>query len=90
MNDDRKVIPLRAPRKSKPLVVLLNSEATLKHIRDDILRYKVTYKELAEKAQLANSTVSNIAIGHTRFPRLETIIRLLSALGWTMQAVRDD
>jgi DNA-binding phage protein len=80
------VVRLKAP---KPLVTLIDSAYTITLLREEILRSKNTYQFIAHTAQLASSTVSNIAIGHTKWPRLETIIRLLSALGWTIQAVRN-
>jgi predicted transcriptional regulator len=68
--------------------VLADSFASMKLVQEEILRSKVTYSELARRAAVASSTVSNIAIGHTKYPRIETIIRILGALDWTIQAVR--
>lgn len=78
---------VKLPR-ARTLVSLLDSPSTLKLIRDEILRHREGYTALSRKAGIANSTVSNIASGTTRWPRLETVIRLLSALGWTVQATR--
>jgi predicted transcriptional regulator len=82
-----KVVQLRHAR---PLALLTDSFASMKLIQDELLRSKLTYTELAKRASVANSTVSNIAIGHTKYPRIETIIRILGALGWTIQAVRKE
>lgn len=72
----------------RPLVQLVDSPVALKLLREEILMSKMTYTVIAAKAQLGHSTVGNIATGATRFPRLETIIRLLSALGWEIVARR--
>ena len=73
---------------SRPLVTLIDSPSTIKLIQDEILRSKLTYTELARRAQLAQSTVGYIASGTTRMPRLETVVRLLGSLGWVIQAKR--
>ena len=67
--------------------VLADSFASMKLVQEELLRSKLTYSELARRAGVASGTVSNIAIGHTKFPRIETIIRILGALDWTIQAV---
>jgi DNA-binding phage protein len=79
------VVPLRRPR---PLIHLVDSPVALKLVRDELLAYKHTYKAVAAKAQVASSTVANIASGQTKWPRLETTIRILSALGWQITAQR--
>ena len=77
------------PRR-RSLVTLADSFASTKLVQDELLRSKMTYKELAATAAVSKSTISNIAIGHTRFPRIETIIRILGALRWTIQASREE
>lgn len=79
------IVRLERPR---PLVHLVDSPVAIKLLQQELLTAKKTYKEIAAKAQVASSTVSNIASGATRWPRLETIIRLLGALGWVIQARR--
>ena len=76
--------------RARPLAVLSDSFASMKLVQDELLRSQLTYTELARRAAVATSTVSNIAIGHTKYPRIETIIRILGALGWTIQAVRKE
>ena len=88
MSDTAKVVHLPRAKKIRSLVTLTDTMVSIKLVQEEILHAKVSYTELARKAQLANSTVSNIAIGHTRFPRIETIIRILHALGWVIQATR--
>lgn len=78
-----KVVSLR-----RSLILLTDSAASIKLIQHELLVSKRTYKDVAHVAQLASSTVSNIAIGHTKMPRMETVIRLLHALGWTISASR--
>lgn len=80
-----KVIPLRRPR---PLVHLVDSPIAIKLLQEELLTCKQTYKAVAAKAQVAPNTVGKIATGETKWPRLETIIRILSALNWRIIAER--
>jgi hypothetical protein len=73
---------------TRSLVTLTDSMAATKLVQEELLRAKTTYTAIAAKAALASSTVSNIASGHTRYPRIETIIRLLGALDWVITANR--
>jgi len=57
-------------------------------VQNEVLRAKRTYTDIARAAALSNSTVSNIATGTTKWPRIETIIRILAALGWMITAQR--
>jgi len=72
----------------RALVTLTESRTACKLVQEELLRAKRTYKDVAQSAALAHSTVSNIASGNTRLPRIETIIRILSALGWRIIAQR--
>lgn len=74
---------------SRSLVTLTDSLAAKKLVQEEILRSKMTYKAIAAKATLATSTVGRIGSGQTTWPRLETIIRLLGALGWVISARRE-
>lgn len=76
--------------KPRPLVHLVDSPVAISLLQKELLASHFTYKFIAERAQVAPSTVSNIAIGHTKWPRLETIIRILSALGWRIVAQREE
>jgi len=71
---------------SRSLVTLIDSPASIKLVQRELLRAHRTYTDIAKQAGLAHSTVSNIASGNTRWPRIETIIRLLGALGWVIMA----
>jgi transcriptional regulator with XRE-family HTH domain len=73
---------------SRPLVHLVDSPAAISLLQRELLASKDTYRAIATRAVVASSTVSNIASGTTRWPRLETIIRILSALGWEITARR--
>jgi len=84
-----KVVPLSS-RRARPLVHLVDSPVALKLLREELLTSKSTYTAIAVKAQVCNSTVSNIASGTTKWPRLETIIRILSALNWRIIAERGE
>lgn len=72
----------------RPLVHLVDSPVAIKLLQEELLTSKSTYTAIARKAQVAITTVSNIASGQTRWPRLETIIRILSALDWEIIARR--
>lgn len=58
-------------------------------IQRELLTCRRTYTDVARSAQLGISTVSNIASGQTRLPRLETVIRIFGALGWHISARRN-
>ena len=73
---------------ARTLISLTDSFAACKLVQDEVLRAKLTYTEIANRAALSNSTVANIASGRTRYPRIETIIRVLGALGWLIVAQR--
>jgi hypothetical protein len=79
------VVPIR---RARPLVHLVDSPVAIKLLQEELLISKSTYTAIAKKAIVANSTVSNIASGTTKWPRLETIIRILSALDWEIVAQR--
>jgi plasmid maintenance system antidote protein VapI len=75
---------------TRSLVALTDSMAATKLVQEELLRSKQTYTAVADRAAVASSTVSNIATGQTRLPRLETIVRILGALGWVITAARRD
>jgi DNA-binding phage protein len=75
---------------SRSLVTLTDSMAAKKLVQEEILRSQRTYRHIAHDAQLAASTVGNIGSGKTVWPRLETIIRVLGALGWIITAQRNE
>ena len=72
----------------RSLVTLTESAAACKLVQEELLRSKRTYTDVARAAALSNSTVGNIARGATKLPRIETIIRILSTLGWMIVAQR--
>ena len=76
------------PGSSRSLISLTDSLAACRLVQDEVLRAKLTYTAIGNRAGIANSTVSNIASGKTRYPRIETIIRILGALGWMIVAQR--
>jgi hypothetical protein len=77
-------------RRARPLVHLVDSPVAIKLLQEELLTSKLGYTAIAVRAQVANSTVHNIASGQTRWPRLETIIRILSALNWRIIAERGE
>lgn len=77
-------------RRARPLVHLVDSPVALDLVRQELLASKLFYTAIAQRAQVSSSTVSNIASGQTKYPRLETIIRILGGLGWRILAERDE
>jgi transcriptional regulator with XRE-family HTH domain len=67
--------------------VFTEHERFLDALREALLTSKVTYKAIATKANVASSTVGNIASGKTRWPRHTTLFPLLKALGKTLAMV---
>jgi transcriptional regulator with XRE-family HTH domain len=57
-----------------------SAEAVIEEIRERIHMCGMTYKQIAEKTGVAPSTVGNIAMGHTKWPRPTTFFPLLVAL----------
>lgn len=76
--------------RQRPLVHLVDSPVAIKLLQDELLRSKLSYTEIARQSSVSISTVSNIASGTTRWPRLETIIRILGGLGWRIIAERGE
>lgn len=82
---------VKLPTRRRRLVDLVDSPVAIKLVQEELLRAKGTsYGEIAAKARLGKTTVANIATGTTRWPRLETIIRILSALEWKIVAQRSE
>lgn len=75
---------------SKSLTTLTDSLAAIKLVRAEIFRSKRTYRDIAKGAAVSPSTVGNIASEKTHWPRIETVIRVLGALGWVITAQRRD
>ena len=73
---------------TRSLITLTDSFAACKLVQEEVLRCKLPYTEIGRRASIANSTVGNIARGATKLPRIETIIRILGALGWLIVAQR--
>jgi DNA-binding phage protein len=50
----------------------------------EIRASKIKYSKLAEKAGVCHSTISKMARGETNFPRANTILEILRALGFNV------
>lgn len=60
---------------------------SLHKILDDIYlvatnKYELTWKELAEAAELTYITVKKLGERETRYPRFHTVFKLAQAVGW--------
>lgn len=76
---------LRLPSQSQ-LVKLDDGPATIELCRRAIRASHLKYYEIAQRSGVCVQSVSNIASGDTRFPRMSTVIRILMAMGWEVYA----
>lgn len=76
---------VRLPRQNR-IVKLDDGPATIELCQHAIRTSHQTYYSLADRAGVSVQTVSNIASGDTKFPRMATVIRILMALGWEVYA----
>jgi hypothetical protein len=56
--------------------------AVCSFVGTEIRLSKMKYSKIAEMANCAPSTVSNLAHGETNFPRFGTVLQILRALGF--------
>jgi transcriptional regulator with XRE-family HTH domain len=54
--------------------------------QSEIRRSQQKYYEIATRSGVSVQTVSNIASGDTKFPRMTTVVRILMSLGWSLYA----
>lgn len=47
------------------------------------------FYDIAQRSGVCIETVSRLAYGDTKFPRMSTVVRILMALGWTIYASDD-
>lgn len=71
-------------------VKLDDGPATIALCQRAIRTTSMKYIEIASAAGVCPMTVSNIAYGDTKFPRMATVIRILMALGWVVYASDDN
>lgn len=76
---------VRLPRQNQ-IVKLDDGPATIELCQRAIRTSHQKYYEVAMRAGVGVQTVSNIASGDTKFPRMSTVIRILMALGWEVYA----
>lgn len=58
-----------------------SAERFIERVREAVLTDGRSYTQLAILASVSSSTVGNLAIGKTRWPRSTTLFPLLAALG---------
>lgn len=78
---------LRLP--TQPPVRLDDGPATIDLCRREIRRSKLKYMEIASRSGVCVQSVSNIASGDTKFPRMSTVVRILMVLGWSIYAAEE-
>ena len=76
---------VRLPRQSQ-IVKLDDGPATIELCRRAIRASHLKYFEIAQRSGVCVASVSNIASGDTRFPRMSTVVRILMAMGWNVYA----
>jgi transcriptional regulator with XRE-family HTH domain len=64
-------------------------EDFIEALREELLTSKMRYTEIAIRAHVANSTISNIASGKTRWPRYTTLFPLLEVMRKRIALVDD-
>jgi len=60
-----------------------------KIVSDEVRRYVQSggkLKQLATKTDIGAGTISKLAYGETRFPRMHTVFKVLDAFGYTISA----
>jgi hypothetical protein len=77
-------IPITRPR------VYTSAEAMIGQVREKVLTCGHSYTLLAGKAGVSATTIGNLAIGKTRWPRPTTLFPLLVALKMHLELVEDD
>lgn len=75
------VVPFRPRNYTSP-------EALIEQVRQEIFRDGSTYKVIAGRTNVSQTTIGNLASGKTRWPRPTTLFPLLSSLGLEMRLVK--
>lgn len=65
------------------------AEELIETLREHILTSGETCDKLSERAGCSKSTVNNLCIGKTRWPRPHTLFGLLEATGYGLSIVRN-
>jgi predicted XRE-type DNA-binding protein len=71
-------------------VSLADSRAAVELCQQEIFQSGLKYRSIADAAGVCVSTVMKLAHGDVNWPRLETMIRILMVLGWTIVAMPPD
>jgi transcriptional regulator with XRE-family HTH domain len=77
------ILPM-APRKRS----FTTAEMLIEEVRNNIFKDGRSYKEIALKTGVAQSTINNLATGKTRWPRPTTLFPALDTLNLEMRLVR--
>jgi DNA-binding phage protein len=70
-------------------VTLDEGPATVAFVAQEIRLSGLTYQKLAARTGICVATISRIACGDTKLPRMSTVVRIALALGWQIEAVKD-
>ena len=77
VQEERKVIYIRSERNSDGYVPFNSPYELSLYMQRLVLDSKMSYKDLAKKANVCTQTVSNLASHTTRDPRVNTCIKIL-------------
>lgn len=69
-------------------VELDDGPATIALCQRAIRSTSMKYGVIADKAGVCPATVTHLAYGDTKVPRMTTVVRILMALGWRVYASR--
>lgn len=75
-------------RLARPRVFTTNEEL-IDEVREELWKSGISWKRLAEQANLGQGTVQRLASGQTKWPRPTTLFPLLQALGLGLAVVRN-
>jgi len=73
------VVPIRRP------LAYTSNEVLIEELRLRVLGSGQTYKVIAAKVGVSDTTIRNLCIGNTRWPRPTTLFPLLKVLGLGLQ-----
>jgi transcriptional regulator with XRE-family HTH domain len=74
-----KLIPFKRPR------TFTTHERFIEEVQHRIFSSQLTYNEIANQADVAKTTVANLARGKTQWPRPKTLFGIIKALGLRLE-----
>ena len=84
MKRQAKVVPFRRPKS------FTSAEALIDEVRAGLLAMNVPRRIIADKCNVSISTITNLAMGKTRWPRPTTLFPIIDALGMQLTLTQKD